>query len=169
MDLTYERTENFDGEPAKAIEIARNTLLPHGFEIIRSDESYLEVVHKGFPWGNRPNPIKMISSANISVDNNEITLKAELGNIKKVLLFLIFFMIGMIAMFLVVFGITFVHQQGQPWSRIIKFSLLPFLPFPFVILFSVVWFKTNALKTLDTLMKNMLSVSQSAKSDRFVR
>ena len=34
MDLTYERTENFDGEPSKAIEIARNTFLPNGFEII---------------------------------------------------------------------------------------------------------------------------------------
>ena len=86
MDLTYERTENFDGEPSKAIEIARNTFLPNGFEIIHNDEAYLEVRKElTIPMTNNRtlNPIEVISNVSISSKDGKISIRAELGGIKK--------------------------------------------------------------------------------------
>ena len=169
MDLTYERTEHFDGETAKAMEIARNTLLPHGFEIIQSNESYLELANNSFPWGRNPNPIRMISSAHISFGNGEITLRAELNNIKKIFLYLCLFIIGMAVFFIVTFGIVFVLKQHQPINKIVFLSLAPLAPWPFIIPIMSIWFKRAAHQTLDTLMNNMLSVSQSSMSERYIR
>ena len=164
MDLTYERTEYFDGEPAKAIEIARNTFLPHGFEIIRSDESYLELANNSFPWGRNPNPIRMISNARILFNNGEITLQAKLNNIKKILLYLCLFIIGMAVFFLITFGIVFGLKQHQPMGKIVWISLAPFVPWPFLIPIIIIWLRRITNNALDILMNNMLSVSQSTGS-----
>jgi hypothetical protein len=169
MDLTYERTENFDGELAKAIEIVRNTLLPHGFEIIQCNESYMEVANNTFTWGRQPNPIKMISSASISLNGDKITLQAELGGVKKLILYVSLFIIGMAAFFLVTFGILFGLIQHQPMSKIALLSLTPLAPWPVIIPLMSIWFKNSAKKALDTLMNNMLSTVQSSGNEKFVR
>ena len=43
MDLTYNKTVYFEGELDNPVDMARNTFLPNGFEIIESNKSYLEV------------------------------------------------------------------------------------------------------------------------------
>jgi hypothetical protein len=171
MDLIYERTENFDGEPSKAIEIVQNTLLPHGFEIVKNAESYFEVFMSKFnlftSGKQNINPIKLISKASVSIDNGEITLYAELNGVKKFILYASLFILSMAVFFLVTFGIVFTQKLHLPMSKIALLSLAPLTPWPFLIPLMGVWYKNNAIKALDTLMNNMLSVSKAPRIDEY--
>ena len=164
MDLTYERTEYFDGESSKALEIARNTFLPHGFEIIENDESSIEVAKHGFliiSSQNKLNPIDLISNVRVSIDNRKITLYADLNGVKKFILYAGLFIAGMAVFFLALFGFIFVVKQNQPISKIILLSLAPLAPWPFLIPIMGAWYKKSVIKALDTLMNNMLILSKS--------
>ena len=172
MDLSYERTEHFDGDAAKAIEIARNTFLPNGFEILESDETHLEAVKDSLDlfFKNRIlNPIEVISKICISANDKEITLRAELGGIKKLILYYVKFMILMLSVFLVVFGVLLFVNNEHSILLIAFICIITITPFALVTPAAAIWFKAKAIETLDILMNNMLSVSRLQGAERYVK
>jgi hypothetical protein len=158
--MKYEKEEYFKGNLAKAIEMAKNTFLPNGFEIIDSSDSYLEAVNRSSLWGYKRHPLNGVSMVSISGGDGRIILKAELGGVTKMVKYLIFFIAAMIIFFLVLFGLLFGIRQGQPISKVVMISLLPFAPWLIAIPLMKFWFKKRAGIALDTLIKNMINASR---------
>lgn len=157
--MKYEKEEYFDGNLAKAIDVARNTFLPNGFEIVDSSDSKLEVTNRSNLWGYNQHPLNGVSKAYISRSDGKIILKAELGGVTKMIKYLILFIGGMMVFFLFFFGIQF-HIQGQPIDKLLRMVWAPFAPWPIAIPLMGVWFKKRADRALDTLLKNMISAGK---------
>jgi hypothetical protein len=158
--MDYERTEYFEGDLAKAVDVAKNTFLPNGFEIINSEQSTLEVANRSSLWGYNRHPLNGVSKACVCGGDGKITLKAEFGGVTKMIKYLILFILGMAVFFLVVFGLLFGLQQGQPVRKIFLMSLAPFAPWPVIIPLMGIWFKKRAYKALDTLLNNMVVLAK---------
>jgi hypothetical protein len=154
--MKYEKEEYFEGDLAKAIEVAKNTFLPNGFEIVDSSNSNLEVTNHSGLWGHNQHPLNGVSKASISGGDGKITLNAELGGVKTMIKYLILFIGGMMVFFLILFGVQF-HIQGQPFGKLMRIIWAPFVPWPIAIPLMGVWFKKRADRALDTLLKNMIS------------
>jgi len=157
--MKYEKEEYFKGDLAKAIDLAKNTFLPNGFEIIDSSNSSFEVTNRSNVWGSNQHPLNGVSKACISGSGGKITLKAELGGVTKMIKYLILFIGGMMVFFLIFFGIQF-HVQGQPVNKLLRMIWAPFVPWPIAIPLMGVWFKKRADRALDTLLKNMISAGK---------
>ncbi len=157
--MKYERTEYFAADSAKAMDVAKNTFLPNGFEIISSSDSMLEVVNRSSVWGYNQHPLNGVSKAVITGGNGKITIKAELGGVTKMIKYLILFIVGMMVFFVIVFGIQF-HVQGQPLNKLLRMVWMPFVPWPVLIPLMGLWFKKRACRALDTLLNNMIALSK---------
>jgi len=158
--MKYEKTEQFEGDLAKAIDVAKNTFLPNGFEIINSSDSALAVVNRSGLWGYNQHPLNGVSKASISPSSAGITLRAEFGGVTKMIRYLSLFIGGMVVFFLLVFGIVFGLMQGQPASRIFQISLAPFIPWPIIIPLMGIWLRKRACRALDTLLSNMVALGK---------
>src|ERR671933_179140 len=101
--MEYAKTVPFTGRSAKALDIARSTLLPLGFQVVSSSDHELRATGPGIN-STRENPLKGISEAAIVVRPSAIEMQAALGGVRKMKLFLTFFPLGMALLFLIVFG-----------------------------------------------------------------
>ncbi|MDQ3818686.1 MAG: hypothetical protein M3362_13545, partial [Acidobacteriota bacterium] len=101
--MEYAKTVPFTGRPAKALDIARSTLLPLGFQVVSSSDYELRATGPGIN-STRENPLKGISEAAIVVRSSTIEMQAALGGVRKMKMFLTFFPLGMALLFLIVFG-----------------------------------------------------------------
>lgn len=158
--MKYEKEEYFEGDLAKAIDVAKNTLLPNGFEIIDSSDSYLEAVNHTGLWGYNQHPLNGVSKVSISESDGKIILKSELGGVTKMIKYLTLFIGAMAVFFLLLFGFLFGLRQQQPLGKVLLISLGPLVPWPIAIPLMGVWFKKRADRALDTLLKNMISAGK---------
>jgi hypothetical protein len=161
--MKYEKSQYFKGDLAKTIDMAKNTFLPNGFEIIESNNSSLEVTNRSGLWGYNQHPLNGVSKAHIFCSDGRITIKAELGGVTKMIKYLVLFIGGMTVFFLIFFGILF-HIQGQPFGKLMRIIWAPFVPWPIIIPLMGVWFKKRACRTLDTLLNNMISGMSLSKA-----
>ena len=155
--MQYHKEEDFGGDLAKAIDVARNTFLPNGFEIVGNSNSELDVTNKSDVWGHNAHPLKGVSTARISGSDGKITLRAELGGVTKMIKYMVLLIGGMVVFFLISFGVLF-YAQGQSLNKLLRMVLAPFAPWPIVIPLMGIWFKKRAERALDTLLKNMISL-----------
>jgi len=158
--MKYEKEEYLKGDLAKAIDVARNTFLPNGFEIIDSSDSKLEVTNRSSLWGYNQHPLNGVSKASIFSSGGKITLKAELGGVTKMIKYLTLFIGAMAIFFLLLFGFLFGLRQQQPLGKVLLISLGPLVPWPIAIPLMGIWFKKRADRALDTLLKNMISAGK---------
>jgi hypothetical protein len=64
--MGYEKTIHFDGNAGKALEVAINTFLPHGFTIIKKADEFIELAGPGTLWTQGQDPIIGISKVSVS-------------------------------------------------------------------------------------------------------
>src|SRR5205085_9122934 len=98
------KTVPFTGRTAKALDIAKSTLLPLGFQVVSSSDYELRATGPGLN-STRENQLKGISEAAIIVRSSAIEMKAVLGGVRKMKMFLTLFSLGMALLFLTVFGV----------------------------------------------------------------
>ena len=158
--MSYEKTIPFGGNIEKALEVARNTFLPHGFTITKNTTESIELAGPGSLWTQGQDPLIGISKVSVSGTNNELSIKAQFGGIKKAVLFLILFIIGMSIFFLVVFGMT-LNKEGASTYRFLL-PLAPLIPWPVIIPLMAIWMKSRTSKSLDALVSNMATLGQKA-------
>ncbi|HKC66238.1 MAG TPA: hypothetical protein VKB86_21515, partial [Pyrinomonadaceae bacterium] len=101
--MEYAKTVPFTGRAAKALDIARSTLLPLGFQVTASSDYELRATGPGIN-STRENPLKGISEAAIVVRSSAIEMQAALGGVRKMKMFLTFFPLVMGLLFLIIFG-----------------------------------------------------------------
>ena len=117
--MSYEKTIHFDGNIDKALEIARNTLIPHGFTIVTNTDESVELDGPGTLWTKGQNPLVGVSKISVSGTNNELAIKAEFGGILKAIIYLIIFIVGMSVFFLLLFGIFFYLQGASTYMYLL--------------------------------------------------
>ncbi len=149
--MSYEKTISFNGNVNKAFEVARTTLMPHGFTIVENADDYMELTGPNTLPTKGQDPIYGISKVAISVENNELSIQAEFGGVWKAVKYLVVFMIGMFLLFLVLFGVILRnHQKVWPYQL---FAILA--PLPVVVPVMGLVMKSRASKSLDALLNNM--------------
>ena len=152
--MNYEKTITFTGEPAGALDIAKNTFLPNGYLISESTENSITLKGDNLFWlQQQNNPLIGISKINIQVENSTISLKAELGNITKVIIFLIACIVGLALLMVIIFAIVFAGKEDGP--NVILISLLPLVPWPILAPLIFFFLKYRTRKAIDILMNNM--------------
>ncbi len=152
--MRYEKTVPFTAEPAAALEIAKTTLLPSGFQITETAPNSITLKGNIFFWSQmQNNPLLGASGVNIQIDNSTISLKAELGTITKVIIFLTVFIAGMAVLMTTIFALTLGKTEAGP--NVILLSLLPLAPWPVLAPIILFFLKARTCKALDILLSNM--------------
>jgi hypothetical protein len=150
--MSYEKTIRFSGNFDKAIEVAKNTLMPNGFTIANNDEDAIELRGPGSFWTKGQNPLVGVSWIRLEKIEDSVLIKAEFGGVKKTIIYLCCFILAMAVFFLVLFGILF--SQKPPTHRFL-IPLAPFIPWPFIIPVMAIILKWRASKSLDALSHNI--------------
>jgi len=152
--MNYEKTITFTGEPAAALDIAKNTFLPNGYLISESTDNSITLKGNNLFWlQQQNNPLIGISKVNIRVENSTVSLKAELGNITKVIIFLIAFIVVLALLTVIIFAIVFAGKENGP--NVILLSLLPLAPWPVLAPLIFFFLKYRTCKALDILVNNI--------------
>jgi hypothetical protein len=157
--MEYSKTVPFTGRASKALEVARSTFLPQGFQLVASSDTELRVAGPGMN-STRGDPLKGISEASIIARSSAIEIKATLGGVEKMKKFLIFFPLGMALLFLIVFGILALTQPvlRRPWFFLIPIlALSPWL-FLAPLMSRMIWRRTT--QAIDTLLNNMVMLGK---------
>lgn len=151
--MDYEKSVAFEGNFNKAVEVVKNTLLPHGFQIVNSNENSIEMEGTRSVINSGEETLVGISWIHIQKSNNSLILKAEFGVIKKT--FRLVSIITILASLITVIILATVFiKKHEPIN---KFALLLLIlastPISMPIIFK---FKKNqTTKSIDTLLNNM--------------
>jgi hypothetical protein len=160
--MEYSKTVPFTGEAAKALEVARSTFLPQGFQLVSSTDYELRVTGPGIN-STRENPLKGITEALIVIrpSASAIEMRATLGGVEKMKKFLTFFPLGMAILFLLVFGVL---ALTVPALRNPLFFLIPILalsPWLFLAPWMSRMIGRRTTQAIDTLLNNMVMLGSS--------
>ena len=160
--MEYSKTVPFTGKAAKALEVARSTFLPQGFQIVASTDYELRVTGPGIN-STRENPLKGITEASIVIrpSASAIEMKATLGGVEKMKKFLTFFPLGMALLFLIIFGAV---ALSVPAVRNPVFFLTPLLalsPWFFLSPWMSRMIGRRTVQAIDTLLNNMVVLGNS--------
>ncbi len=155
--MSYYKTTPFSGNVEKALEVAWNTFLPHGFTVTENTAESIELTGPGSLMAKGQDPAVGISKISISAAHNELSIKAEFGGINKTVKFMILLIVSLSVFFLVLFGILF--NKEMPTARIVLLSLGPLIPWPIVIPLMAIWMKSRATKTLNALLTNITTLA----------
>lgn len=155
--MEYSKTVPFTGKAAKALEVARSTFLPQGFQLVASTDYELRVTGPGLN-STKENPLKGITEASIVIrpSASAIEMKAVLGGVEKMKKFLTFFPLGMAVFFLIVFGVL---TLTVPTLRNPLFFLIPVLalsPWLFLAPWMSRMIAKRTVQAIDTLLNNMV-------------
>ena len=152
--MEYENTITFTGRTVDALETAKMTLLPNGFQIINSNENSLSMKADNTAWLQRQNNALIgASEVYIHIENSTISLKAELKTVNRVIIFLIIFLTGLAILLAAIFTLIFSKTEGE--HNIALISLIAFAPWPALLPLMFFFFKTRTRKVLDILLRNM--------------
>ena len=155
--MNYEKSIPFQGDFTKAADIAKNTLLPHGFQVLNTYDNSIELEGTRSIMTKGADPLIGISWIHIQKTNGSLILKTELGGISKTAKLMAYIIIPALLLDFVILGIIFSRinlstQQLLP-------MLVTFFVLPIVIPFSYIAMKKRTIKSIDTLFSNMVTLS----------
>ena len=140
------------------MQVAIDALVANGFRIGSKTDSTLSCTGPGMNSTSQ-NPLRGISNAQITVSGSTISIRAELGSVKFMIVFLIALFTGMSLFFLVIFGVMHVHTR-QP-SQVPPFLLPTILGIVLVPFLGVVT-KRRTTRAIDALLHNMATLAGGA-------
>jgi len=155
--VKYSKTVPFTGKAAKALEVARSTFLPQGFQLVASTDYELRVTGPGLN-STKENPLKGITEASIIIrpSASAIEMTATLGGVEKMKKFLTFFPLGLALLFLIAIGVV---ALSVPAMRRPIFFLTPVLalsPWLFLSPWMSRMIGRRTVQAIDTLLNNMV-------------
>ena len=149
--MDYEKSAPFNGNPEKAIELARQTFLPLGFTITNTTSESIEL--------NGPNILitrpqykrdlfRGISKISVIVNQN-ISIKAEFGGIRKQFKFMLTVMTFSMIPTMIIIGLV-LYKKGMylPYILFLPPALFAFLLIPVINRKGMIWMLTKSLNEL---------------------
>ena len=130
-------------------ETIKQTLLSLSFQIVRENDTALELKNSGSLWTNDREPLLGISNITIDIEDQNLKVRAHLGGLKKSILYLILFLLFMIIQFVVLFSIIFGSSQ-----KILRLCLKIFLPWSIITPLMYFVFKSRAFRAINIMLSN---------------
>ena len=149
--MRYSRSIRFAGDLAKAFEISMTVLLANDFRLVSKTPDRLEFAGPGVV-SKRRNAISGVSRICVSGSKGSLAIEAELGGVKRLGCFLVFFPLGLAIFFCLLFGVLF-QDRGFPFIAML--SVAPLLPW--VVLSPLMTYvaKVLVVRALENLLSNM--------------
>jgi len=80
--MDYNKTVSLSGSEEKALEVARNVFIQHGFEIVENSNSKLELQGTYQIWLKGQNPLVGVSRVRVQVAGSNLSVEADFGVIR---------------------------------------------------------------------------------------
>jgi hypothetical protein len=157
--MEYSKAVPFTGHAARALDVARSTFVGQGFQIITNSDYELRVTGPGIT-SSRENPLKGVSEASIIVRPSAIEIKAILGGVQRMKMFLRLFPLGMALLFLIVFGVLAWMLPGFRHAWIFLIPVLALSPWIFLGPLIVRSIGKKTAQAVDMLLSNMMMMGR---------
>lgn len=157
MDYCKTIAAGSNGEAAVAH--IENIFLQRGYAIESKSERAVELKQTVFPINNN-DPINAISRIHIESTGDEVAIRAELKGFDKLFKIISFMIIGMAALFVILFGFI-IPMPGKSVTTRILLSILPFAPWPVLLPLMNKFCKARAAKSLDTIINNAATIAKA--------
>lgn len=159
MPIEYSRAVPFAGRAARALSVAQSAFVNQGFEIIASSDSELRVAGPGLR-STGENPLKGVSEAYIIIRSSAIEIKALLGGVQKMKMFLRLFPLLMVLFFLLVFGILAWQLPVFRHAWIFLIPVLALSPWLFLAPLMGRNIEKRTKQAVDLLLNNMMMLGR---------
>lgn len=156
--MDYEKTIEFSGDFSKAAEAARNTLLPHGFQIVNSDDNSIELEGTRSIVNSGEDPLIGVSWIHVQIVNKSLILKAEFGGVAKTAKLITVITIASVIVTLGIVGAVLIKQHESMQKTFLL--LIIFAVSPIFIPFFYKYMKFRTVKAVDTLLNNMAALGK---------
>lgn len=147
--MKYERRNNIEGNPAKALETARDMFVQQGFKLTSMSPTSFEVTGPGMS-STRQNALRGVSKAYVNLSGRELYVEAELGGARKMQRFVLFFPPTLILSIMLLFLAMVPGSKTIPLAACIP-QLVLWIPI------SLIWapyIRKKTEKAVDTVMEN---------------
>ena len=160
--MEYHKEIDFEGEPQKALELARAALTQSGYRITANSEQGFSAEHQGgFARSQSGSLIYGASPVIISISGHRLVIQADYRGADKAKRFILRLLVGLALFLGLVLGITFGLVFKEKWPMYLGVGLgvgIPLVQLPIHLLVTPGIIKRRATRALDTLMHNMVMV-----------
>lgn len=147
--MHYEKDVPCPERKEAVFETIKQTLLPLNFQIIRENDTILELKSSGSLWISGQNPLMGISEITANIDSQNMKVVANLGGLEKAIWYLIIFLLFMVIFFIVVFGVTFGFSK-----KTLLLCLGPFSAWPILTPIMYFFMKSRTFRAIDIMLSN---------------
>ncbi len=155
MALICERTVRFEGDAQRVLEAAHEAFLRQGFVLESVGSNGFQAVGPGMN-STRQHPLVGVSNARVTVSAGDITIRAELGGIRRMQYFVMFFPAGLVLVLCLIFhvmlprGDLFVHSSGP--SMMLTWMVIG--------LGMGLWIQWRTTRAIEALLANAAATSE---------
>lgn len=166
--VDYEKSVEFGGDPARALEVARDVFVQKGFRIVELSDSGFEVTG-GRGIVTRFNPLDGASRVRMTVIGRELLLQVNLGRIRQkwYLHFMILYLPISSLLYFATLMIFYWEIGRSRSSNLFLVELIlpwPFiLPWLYIIPFATRIKRRRTLQALETLLHNAAMIGGAGK------
>jgi hypothetical protein len=157
--MDYDKSENFRGNPDKAIECARNIFMGLSFRVTSNGRSELLVENTTTVMNNKQNPLLFISQATISVAGSNIAIQADFGAVRRFIKFMTLLFVALSVPSAIVTGAV-LYSVGESLLLGVGIGLSIIMPLPIILPIIAISMRASANKALDALMHNLIDAAR---------
>ncbi len=153
--MEYDKTARFTGNASIVLSSLRDAFLNQGFELVTHEGHSFEVRGGGM-MSTRQHPLVGVSRAEAVVAASDVTLKAELGGVRRMQYFIMLFPSALVLGLCVVFYFTV--PNGEMWVR----NTAPAMMLQWVVigLFLAWWVRRRTVRALDVVLHNAIELAR---------
>lgn len=152
--MDYQKSISISGDIEKAAGTIEQVFTQQAYKIISRDQSTVELEQGVMPMSNNNNPLLAVSKIRITKEANAIRIQAELNGYNTIYKIIGIMLVGMAALFLVLFGFVIKKPDAGVFQRFI-IPLLPLAPWPILLPLMKQFMKKRGTKALDILTDNI--------------
>ena len=154
--LEYDKTEIFSGNASVVLSSLRDAFLQQGFELLAHDEHSFQVRGGGMT-STKQSPLLGVSKAEVVVAASDVTLRAELGGVRRMQYFVMLFPPALVLGLCVMFYFTLPN-----WQLFVRNSA-PAMVLQWLVIgvFMAWWIRRRTVRALDVTLKNAIELSRT--------
>lgn len=154
----FDAEEPYAGRPGPALDTARQSFLPLGFAITEQAERRLALTGRGMMSSNQ-SPLCGATTVRFEVRDHAIRCEAELGGVRSMTRFLLWFPLlldlVLVAVFVGVWVGTDAWRQSMPLWALVLLCVGPVAPWPVLGPLMARWIRRRTEQALTTALRNM--------------
>ncbi len=160
MAYEYEGRVDFRGNPARALECAKNILDAKGFKVLPPAGNQLWFTNPVSYLNTKKQPLLMVSKGCLGATGSSLTLQAELGNMHALFKFLALLLGVMAIPETAIMAVVFVMVAKQP--ELLWICLLSVAPILFILFLVPKIQRRITSRALDALLNEAAAGGQEA-------